>query len=260
MQDKYSELVIDVIKHVKSIKNFSPDQIYLDSPINPKLNEEDIVSDKKEDYKKSPDALNTAHDLFGNKITLKEDWESSVDLSSLNELICNCLKCPLGKTRNKFVFGVGDPKAEIMLVGEAPGADEDMQGFPFVGRAGQLLNKIIEAGGYKRESVYICNILKCRPPGNRNPLPEEVEKCKPYLDKQIQLIKPKIILALGRVAAESLLRTKLPLNKLRGKVHNYNGIKTIVTFHPAALLRNPEWKKPTWDDIQFLNSEYKKMK
>ena len=147
-----------------------------------------------------------------------------------------------------------------MLIGEAPGADEDARGEPFVGRAGQLLNKIIEATGFKREEVFICNILKCRPPGNRNPLPEEVEKCRPYLEKQLGLLKPKLILLLGRVAAESLLKTKEPLNKLRGKVHDYKGFKVMITFHPAALLRNPQWKRPTWEDMKQFKTLYEELK
>ncbi|MGH2575375.1 MAG: uracil-DNA glycosylase, partial [Ignavibacteria bacterium] len=139
-------------------------------------------------------------------------------------------------------------------------AEEDLQGEPFVGRAGQLLNKILEATGFKREEVYICNILKCRPPGNRNPQPEEIETCTPYLDYQLQLIKPKIIIALGRVAAETLLKTRLPLTKLRGKIHYYKGFKTFVTFHPAALLRNPQWKRPTWEDMQQFKKIYAELK
>jgi DNA polymerase len=154
------------------------------------------------------------------------------------------------------VFGVGNPKADLVLVGEAPGADEDAQGEPFVGRAGQLLNKILESVGLKREEVYICNILKCRPPGNRNPMPDEIEKCLPYLKLQIELINPKLILALGKFAAEALLKIKDPLNKMRGKTFYYNGIKTMVTFHPAALLRNPQWKRPTWEDMQDIKKIY----
>lgn len=191
-------------------------------------------------------------DLFGNIIAEKKDWQFAANLSELNQRICNCMDCSLGETRKKFVFGVGNPKSDVVFIGEAPGADEDAQGEPFVGRAGQLLNKILAATDIKREDVYICNILKCRPPGNRNPLPDEVEKCKPYLDYQLNLIKPKFIMALGRVAAETMLKTKLPLNKLRGKMHEYNGFRLLVTFHPAALLRNPNWKKDAWDDMKYL--------
>jgi len=139
-----------------------------------------------------------------------------------------------------------------MLVGEAPGADEDAQGEPFVGRAGQLLNKILEAIQFKREAVYICNILKCRPPNNRKPQVDEVELCIPYLRKQIQLIQPKVILCLGLTAAENLLGTTESLTRLRGRVMKYEGIPLMVTYHPAALLRNPNWKRPAWEDVQAV--------
>jgi DNA polymerase len=195
-------------------------------------------------------------DLFGNIVDHKEEWEFSESIEELHSQICECQKCVLGKSRTKFVFGVGNPKADLVLVGEAPGADEDARGEPFVGRAGQLLNKILESVGLKREEVYICNILKCRPPGNRNPMPDEIEKCLPYLKLQIELINPKLILALGKFAAEALLKIKDPLNKMRGKTFYYNGIKTMVTFHPAALLRNPQWKRPTWEDMQDIKKIY----
>ncbi|NOS86173.1 MAG: uracil-DNA glycosylase [Ignavibacteria bacterium] len=169
------------------------------------------------------------------------------------------MKCGLGKLRNNFVFGVGNPNADVVVIGEAPGADEDAQGEPFVGRAGQLLNKILEATGFKREEVFILNILKCRPPGNRNPAPDEAELCRPYLEKQLKLINPKLLLLLGKVASETLLKTKEPLNKLRGKVHDYKGWKLMITFHPAALLRNPNWKRPTWEDMQQFKALYEEM-
>ena len=154
------------------------------------------------------------------------------------------------------MFGVGDPNAGVMLIGEAPGADEDARGEPFVGRAGKLLNDILKAINFEREEVYIANIIKCRPPGNRNPLPEEMEKCIPYLYKQIELIKPKIILCLGLVAASELLKTKLSLGRLRGSVFEYGNIKVMVTYHPAALLRNPQWKKGCWEDVQKFRKLY----
>ncbi len=181
-----------------------------------------------------------------------EPWGNATTLDDMNKQICNCFKCALGHTRTKFVFGVGNPHATFMLVGEAPGADEDAQGEPFVGRAGQLLNKIIEAIQFKREDVYIVNILKCRPPNNRKPQPEEVEQCIPYLKKQIQLIKPKVILCLGLTAAENLLGTTESLGKLRNRVMQYEGIPLMVTYHPAALLRNPNWKRPAWEDVQAI--------
>jgi uracil-DNA glycosylase family 4 len=181
-----------------------------------------------------------------------EEWGSAQTLKGLDGLICTCMKCPLGHTRTNFVFGTGNPAATLMIIGEAPGADEDAQGEPFVGRAGQLLNKILEAIGFKREDVYICNILKCRPPGNRKPEVEEVDLCIPYLRKQIALVKPKLILALGLTAAENLLGTTESLGRLRGRVLQYEGTPLMVTYHPAALLRNPNWKRPTWEDVQAV--------
>jgi uracil-DNA glycosylase family 4 len=181
-----------------------------------------------------------------------EPWGNASSLDDMDKQICTCLKCALGHTRTKFVFGVGNPRATLMLVGEAPGADEDAQGEPFVGRAGQLLNKILEAINFKREDVYICNILKCRPPNNRTPQAEEVEQCIPYLKKQIELIKPKVILCLGLVAAQNILHTTEGLGKLRGRTLTYEGTPLMVTYHPAALLRNPNWKRPAWEDVQAV--------
>lgn len=181
-----------------------------------------------------------------------EPWGSAQSLDGLDDLIHTCVKCTLGHTRTNFVFGTGNPAATLMIIGEAPGADEDAQGEPFVGRAGQLLNKILEAIGFKREDVYICNILKCRPPGNRKPLAEEVDLCIPYLRKQIALVKPKLILALGLTAAENLLATTESLGRLRGRIFQYEGTPLMVTYHPAALLRNPNWKRPTWEDVQAV--------
>ncbi len=173
-------------------------------------------------------------------------------LARMEREISPCLKCPLGEGRTNLVFGTGRPDAGAMFIGEAPGHDEDLQGEPFVGRAGQLLNRILEAIGWRREEVYIGNILKCRPPGNRDPQPVEVEACEPYLHRQIALIQPAVICALGRIAGQTLLRTREPLTRLREKVHRYQGRPLIVTYHPAALLRNPHWKRPTWEDIQLL--------
>ncbi len=190
----------------------------------------------------------------------KESWTEAKDLVQLDGMINNCTKCSLGHTRIKFVFGVGNPKAEVVVVGEAPGADEDEQGEPFVGRAGQLLNKILEAIHFKREDVYICNILKCRPPNNRDPQAEEIDCCEPYLWKQMDIIKPKIILCAGRIAGQSLLKTNSSLTQLRGRVHDYRGIPLMVTYHPAALLRNPNWKKPCWEDVQQFRKLYDEMK
>lgn len=185
-----------------------------------------------------------------------EPWTDAGDLALLNDKICTCMKCGLGSTRKNFVFGVGNPKADVVIIGEAPGADEDEKGEPFVGRAGQLLNKILEAVSFKREEVFICNILKCRPPGNREPAADEVEQCEPYLWKQLELLRPKLILCLGRVAGQALLKTHASLGSMRGTWHEYRGIPTMVTYHPAALLRNPNWKRPTWEDVQTFRKRY----
>jgi DNA polymerase len=185
-----------------------------------------------------------------------ESWTQATDLAELESLIHDCVKCPLGETRNKFVFGVGNPQADVVIVGEAPGAEEDKRGEPFVGRAGQLLDKILEAVRFTREDVFICNILKCRPPNNRDPQASEVEQCEPYLHRQLALLQPKIMLALGRIAAQTLLRSNDSLTKLRESVHEYQGIPLVVTYHPAALLRNPNWKRPTWEDVQKFRALY----
>lgn len=189
----------------------------------------------------------------------KEDWEKSGTLDELNKLICDCQKCPLGATRNKFVFGSGNPDADVMVVGEGPGADEDAQGLPFVGRAGKLLTDILKAIKFERDDVYIANIVKCRPPGNRTPLPTEMDTCLPYLHKQIELIKPKLILCLGRTAAQGLLNKRDSLTSMRGKVFEIKGIKAMVTYHPAALLRNPNWKRGCWEDVQIFRKLYDDM-
>lgn len=177
-------------------------------------------------------------------------WADSKTLDELESKIKNCVKCPLGRTRTNFVFGVGNPKSEIVFIGEAPGADEDLQGEPFVGRAGQLLNQLLASVGFRRDEVYICNVLKCRPPGNRDPQPSEIEACSPYLIKQLELIKPKLIVSLGRFPVQTLLKTNAPLGSLRGQIFEWRGIKMIVTYHPAAALRNQQWKRPLLEDLR----------
>lgn len=177
------------------------------------------------------------------------------ELKLLAETVSGCPRCKqLVITRTQTVFGDGEPGAELCFIGEAPGADEDAQGIPFVGAAGQLLNRIIAAMGLTREEVYICNIIKCRPPGNRTPLPDEAANCREYLEKQLDLVKPKYIVALGGTAATNLLQTTLALGKLRGKFHDYKGIPVVATYHPAYLLphRAPEKKKEVWDDMKML--------
>ena len=185
----------------------------------------------------------------------KED--SSVSLEELAGILEGCNKCKLSETRTNLVFGDGNPNARLVFVGEAPGADEDAQGLPFVGRAGQLLTKIIEAINLKRSEVYICNILKCRPPNNRTPTSLEIECCLPYLMKQLEAINPKIVCALGNSAAQTLLNSKAPMNRLRGRFHAFGNTIMMPTYHPAACLRNPAYKKPVWEDMQMIQRELK---
>ncbi len=184
------------------------------------------------------------------------DWISSGSMEELYENIHNCQKCPLGETRTNFVFGTGNYNADIMVIGEAPGADEDEQGKPFVGRAGQLLTKILAAIKLSRDEVFIANILKCRPPNNRKPLASEEDECEPYLKKQIELIKPAFILALGLTSVDCLLKKKHKMAEIRGSILEYHGIKMLVTYHPAALLRNPNWKPLVWEDVKLLRKLY----
>jgi uracil-DNA glycosylase len=179
--------------------------------------------------------------------------ERASKLEALACVVSGCVRCSeLVGARTQTVFGVGNPEARVMFLGEAPGADEDAQGEPFVGRAGQLLNKIIQACGWKREELYICNILRCRPPGNRNPTPEEAVNCREYLDEQIRLVDPEYIVCWGSVAARHLLDDVTPVGKLRQKWFGYGRAKVLCTYHPSYLLRNPAAKKPVWDDMKFL--------
>ena len=176
-------------------------------------------------------------------------------LAAIREDIGDCTRCKLHtQGRQQIVYGVGNPDADLMFVGEAPGADEDVQGVPFVGRAGQLLTKIIEAIDLQRSDVYIANVIKCRPPGNRNPDPDEVEACEGFLFRQIDSIRPKVIVALGTFAAKALLKTQEPISRLRGRVYEYRGAKLIPTFHPAFLLRSPERKRDVWEDMKKVRA------
>ena len=215
----------------------------------------------------SPDLLETlalARDFLSREITYApasiarmDDRESDSDpLTILSQEACNCQKCGLAQTRTSVVFGSGRTDADLMFVGEAPGADEDRQGLPFVGAAGQLLTRMIEAMGLTREDVYIANIIKCRPPNNRDPKPDELAACQPYLAQQIDLIAPVIICTLGRFAAQTLLQTTESMGRLRGKIFDYQGAKLIPTYHPAALLRNAQWKRPTWEDLKLVRKLY----
>lgn len=185
-------------------------------------------------------------DLFTN-----DPIANAADLAAIAALVAGCHKCGLAHSRTNVVPGEGNPNAGFVVVGEAPGATEDETGRPFVGRAGQKLNDILKAIGFAREDVFIMNVLKCRPPNNRDPEPLEVAACSPFLHRQLALIKPRVILAMGRPAAATLLGSTSSLADMRQKVHSYRGIPLIVTYHPAALLRNPHWKRPTWDDVRL---------
>jgi DNA polymerase len=178
---------------------------------------------------------------------------SSMDYDRLREAVLGCTRCALAETRTQAVFADGHPNARLVVVGEAPGANEDRTGLPFVGQAGKLLDLMLASVGLsRRDSVYICNVLKCRPPGNRNPQPQEISTCSPYLHRQLELVQPEALLAVGTFAAQLLTSSNLPLGKIRGDVHAYQGIPLVVTYHPAALLRNAGWTRHAWDDLQLL--------
>ncbi len=182
------------------------------------------------------------------------ETDHSGALETLRTEVLPCTACDLHQTRHNVVFGAGSPEADLVIVGEAPGHDEDLQGIPFVGRSGQLLTKILSAIGLARDDVFICNILKCRPPQNRDPLPQEVLACEPYLRRQLEIIRPRVICCLGRVAAQTLLKTATSLGRLRGGVHFYHDIPVMATYHPAYLLRNPAAKRDTWNDIRKMKA------
>ncbi|MCW8803942.1 MAG: uracil-DNA glycosylase [Ignavibacteriaceae bacterium] len=189
----------------------------------------------------------------------KEGWEKTTSLNELEKIISNCTKCRLHSGRNKFVFGTGNPNANVLVIGEGPGAEEDKQGLPFVGRAGKLLTDMLKAIKFEREEVYIGNIVKCRPPENRTPMQDEMDTCLPYLKKQVELINPKLILCLGLTAAKGLLKKRESLGELRKHIFEYEGAKVIVTYHPAALLRNPHWKKDAWVDLKKFRKLYEEL-
>ena len=206
--------------------------------------------------------LNLYRDLYGDNIYLDSNVSEDMPRDKSNKLddylnsIKDCLECPLGKTRKNIVLGMGNPNADIVFVGEAPGKQEDLQGLPFVGRSGKLLDKMLSSINLSRDDVYILNVLKCRPPDNRDPSKMEIEKCEPYLKKQLKIIKPKLIVALGRISAMTILRTKESLTKMRNQIFDYEGIDFLVTYHPAALLRNPNFKKYAWEDFKLIRDKY----
>ncbi len=267
MENNLNKIIENAIHYLKFVNDKCNYNIYSDYL---KLKEE-VIEDKAINNVYSQKIKEEENILVKEKQTIQrnvnlslltESWMEIEKLDELDKAICGCTKCNLGKSRINFVFGVGNPNADVVLVGEAPGAEEDKQGIPFVGRAGKLLTDILTAINFSRDEVYICNIIKCRPPENRNPLPDEIGKCEPYLLRQLEIIKPKLILSLGTFASQTLLRTREPLGKMRGKIYDYmvgdQKIKLMVTYHPAALLRNPNWKKPTWQDVQMFRKEYDK--
>ena len=196
-------------------------------------------------------------DCSKDSLNIMEFWghkqsQSPETLEAIRTDLGECRRCRLSQSRKHIVFGAGDPHARLVFVGEGPGYDEDQKGEPFIGAAGRLLTKIIEAIKFTRDQVYICNIIKCRPPGNRNPLPDEIEACLPFLKRQLTAIKPDVICALGTFAAQALLDTTLPISKLKGRFHEYNGIRVLPTYHPAYLLRNPDKKRDVWEDMKKL--------
>ncbi|MGD8884155.1 MAG: uracil-DNA glycosylase [Gammaproteobacteria bacterium] len=229
------------------------------------VSDEDFVADSQESPRMSADTVSseTAPETVATGVGARSSSEQPrggdvhhYNWDQLKGAVKHCIACELHTTRKNTVFGVGNEQADWMVIGEAPGADEDRQGEPFVGRAGQLLNNMLLAIGLKREQVYIANILKCRPPNNRDPRPEEVIKCEPYLKRQVELVKPKIILAVGRIAAHNLLKTETSLSRLRGQCFYYGDNETplVVTYHPAYLLRSPREKRKAWQDLLYAQS------
>lgn len=193
-------------------------------------------------------------------IKLGQEISAVSNLDSIRQELGDCQRCRLHASRTRIVFGTGNPHAELVFIGEAPGREEDLQGEPFVGQAGQLLTRIIEAIGLSRQEVYITNVIKCRPPENRNPAPEEIAACEPFLIKQLAAIRPRLICALGTFAAQTLLKTEAKISALRGRFHVYQGIPLMPTYHPAFLLRNPQKKRDVWEDMKKLKKEYEKLR
>lgn len=252
MKDK--DIFQKAIDYLKQHKELYGDEINIKAPLSDS-NEE--INEEKKDTEPVPsnskiEILEKPSGLF----TEAPNWILANSLEDLYNKIHTCKKCPLGHTRKNFVFGEGNPNADIMIIGEAPGADEDEQGRPFVGKAGQLLTKILTAIDLTRDEVFIGNIIKCRPPNNRKPEQTEINECKPYLDKQIELIQPAFILALGATSIDALMGKKHIMKKIRGEVMDYHGARTLVTYHPAYLLRNPNAKRDVWQDVKKLRALY----
>jgi DNA polymerase len=238
----------EIIKRLKLQQEIFGDELFIPK----KKSITSIVKEASTNYEQSK----LFPEMKEKQAITKTEWEKATSLDEFEKLICDCTKCRLHEGRNKFVFGTGNPNADVLVIGEGPGAEEDKQGLPFVGRAGKLLTDMLKAIKFEREDVYIGNIVKCRPPGNRTPMQDEMDTCLPYLKKQVELINPKFILCLGLTAAKGLLKKKESLGKLRQNVFEYEGAKVIVSYHPAALLRNPHWKKDSWEDLKKLRKMY----
>ena len=253
-KSEFEEIASELTAYLNFQKDMGIRTVFASAQIEKKSVEKKEMA--KEEIRESAEEMKTNEDI----ITIEEpvslfDGTKTMTLEEIREEIGDCTRCPLHEGRTNLVFGDGNPKAKLVFVGEGPGRDEDMQGKPFVGRSGQLLTRMIEAMGLKREEVYICNVVKCRPPNNRTPEPDEMSTCEQFLFKQIRSIQPEVIVCLGATAAKSILKTKNSLTSLRGKFHIYSGSKLMVTYHPAALLRNPHFKKPAWEDMQSVMKE-----
>jgi DNA polymerase len=236
------EILPEVIAYFKQLERKGIKSVYLSGAAPPGTEPE---------HAKTPPQDVSPKEATVSKMTTTKNKD---ELAKLSEIVAVCTECPLHELRTNAVFGTGNSRTKVMFVGEAPGRDEDLKGEPFVGRAGQLLTKILAAIDLKRKDVYITNILKCRPPNNRDPQEGEIRCCEEYLKKQIELIQPKVVCALGRISAQWLLRTNAPLSTLRTGEYHYEEIPVLPTYHPAALLRNPEYKKPTWEDFKKLKA------
>ena len=232
----------EIIKKLKLQQEIFGDELF----ISKKKRTASIVNEPPSNY----DEPKLFAEMKVKQTITKTDWEKTTSLEEFEKLICDCTKCRLHEGRNKFVFGTGNSNADVLVIGEGPGAEEDKHGLPFVGRAGKLLTDMLKAIKFEREQVYIGNVVKCRPPGNRTPMQDEMDTCLPYLKKQVELISPKLILCLGLTAAKGLLKKKESLGQLRKSVFEYEGAKVVVTYHPAALLRNPHWKRDAWEDLK----------
>lgn len=256
-ESELKEIIEDLKRHLEFQKSMGVARV----PIEKKAKEQTVPKAPEKEPVKTQAKAQTRTEKRDDVIRVEQQFNifdalaKKMTLEEIREEIGDCTRCKLHEGRTKLVFGEGNPKARLVFVGEGPGRDEDLQGRPFVGRAGQLLNKIIEAMGLKREDVYICNVVKCRPPENRTPEPDEMATCEQFLFKQIRSIEPGVVVCLGSTAAQSILKTKQSLGSLRGKFHQYGKAKLIVTYHPAALLRNPNFKKPLWEDMQVVMKE-----